>query len=122
MIHRGTLAPSAWQPNTLTEFSRLPPGVSVPSVHTAKDDIHKSAEKLSSTLDDYRDLFSQRASQMITGHLGAAVPPGHPLYSRSATLGTLREENLKLRAENAKLRESLEKSSPAHSTGTPGQV
>ncbi len=101
-----------WSPDGIAEFMRIPPGTKVPSIHTntGPKAVPEGAERLGATLDDYHNIFAQRARQMFSGRPSISVPPGHPLYSQNATLDMLREDNARLQKENARLRESADKS------------
>ena len=105
-------------------FVRYPPGMRAPSVRPprgaggAEDAAHNS-RRLTAGLDDYRDLFSMRASRMLTSQFSGPVPPGHPLYSQSEAIGALRDKNAALQKENADLRERLERAE--RRAGDPGR-
>lgn len=103
-----------WSPDNMEVFSRLPPGIKVPSIRARDTPALENAERLTATLDEYRDIFAQHALEMFSHRPTMSVTPGHPLYSQNATLSILREENSKLQQENAKLRESLERTAKKH--------
>ena len=95
-------------PDHISESFRYPPGTSVPSIRrSGGGGVVRNAERLMLDLDDYRDMFSQRAMHMLAPQSAMPIPPGHPLDARNTTLGLLRAENAKLQRENADLRERI---------------
>ena len=95
----------------ITEFIRLPPGLQVPSIHAnSSSNIAQNTQKLTTGLDDHINVFTQRAKDMFK--IGSSLPmsPGHPLYTYDHMIDTLKEENAKIRNENAKLRQNLDNS------------
>ncbi len=97
-------APS-WDPESL---SRLPPGMSLPSIRPANAASRTPAIRLGATIGDYRDAHRMYTMGLLTMPSSPPVPPGHPLYAQNSTLGVLRDENERLKAENTKLRDELE--------------
>lgn len=94
--------PAHWNPE---EFTRLPPGVSLPSARAASP----PAGRLAATIDDHRDAHRLHAMRLLSPPGAAPLRPGHPLYARDSSVEILREENGRLRAENARLREELDR-------------
>ncbi len=102
---RGPQGAPSWDPE---RFSRLPPGVSLPSIRPANMAAGTPTSRIGATIGDYRDAHRMYTMGLLSMPAAPPVPPGHPLYAQNATLGVLRDENERLKAENSKLRGELE--------------
>lgn len=107
----GRAPPAHWRPE---EFTRLPPGFSLPTLRPAPA---APAGRIAATIDDHRDAHRLGAMRLLSMPAAAPLPPGHPLYSRDSTVGALREENARLKAENARMRDELDRRAGAQGGG-----
>ena len=99
------------------QFPRLPPGMSHPMIglhNSPKKRLQRKAAVLGPTLGDFKEMYQKLASGLIDFNESALIPPGHPLYSQSNSIETLKTENEKLKKENLELKKNLDKIS--HST------
>ena len=91
---------------------RYPPGVSIPKglVNTPKlkEKISIDGAALSPTLENFTQMYQQKAAGLLNMSLDKLIPPGHPLYTKENSITLLKEEKEKILKENLELKKKLE--------------
>lgn len=103
-------------PNNLPfafQFPRIPPSASSTIFNSSKNYVKKKfsqADELTKTkLEDYQQMYQKHAANLFDISSPKIIPPGHPLFSRQASIETIQKERDKLLKENFELKKQLEK-------------
>jgi len=105
-------------PHLALQFPRLPPGLNHPMFKIyetpMKEQFSQEIATINQKLQGFQHIYQQHVSGLLSMN-SAIIPPGHPLYSRENSVGTLQAENDKLLKENLNLKKKLEKeTTPKH--------
>jgi hypothetical protein len=99
-------------PHLALQFPRLPPGLSNPLFkifeNPMKEKFTEENASINKKLQGFQQSYQRYASGLLTMNSGGIVPPGHPLFSRQNSVGTLKTENDKLLKENLELKKKLD--------------
>jgi len=96
------------------QFPKIPPGTLSPmfnsSTNIPKKKFSQKNEAINLKLDDYQQLFQKYASGLFDMTFPGIISPTHPLFSRQASVGVIKQERDRLLQENLELKKQLEKS------------
>ena len=101
-------------PHLAMQFPRIPPGLNHPMFkiyeNPLKEQFSQQTAAINQKLQGFQQMYQEYAAGLLSMR-SSIVPPGHPLYSRQNSVGTLQAENDKLQKENTELKKKLEKES-----------
>ena len=94
-------------------FPRFPPGINPPTMGIVdqkrlKEKFFNDNASINSKLEDFSQMYQKFASGLFEASY-PAMPPSHPMFSKSASSTTLQSENNKLKKENIELKKQLSK-------------
>jgi hypothetical protein len=94
-------------------FQRFPPGIKPPTLGVVdqkrlKDKFFKDNASMNFKLDEFNQMYQKFASGLFESAY-PSIPPGHPMFSKSESVTTLKSENSKLKKENQELKKQISK-------------
>ena len=99
-------------PHLALQFPRLPPGLNHPMFkiyeNPMKEQFSNEIASINQKLQGFQHMYQKHASGLLSMN-SVIIPPGHPLYNRQNSVGTLQAENDKLLKENLNLKKKLKK-------------